>query len=248
MPQILIVDDDPQLLDMVELVLSREGYHVQRAFNAYQAMELVRRDPPDLVIVDVMLPDMDGFTLCKTLRNTDETATLPLLVLTAAQTSSSVVDALTNGADDFIRKPFQPRELIARVRAHLRRANKGIDPAQPVIRILPSQFRVFVGDREVTLTRVEFDLLRYLCQRPHELHSTEELLSNVWQYPDGVGDSALVRNHIHNLRHKIEVDPERPTILQSRHGRGYVIKAQTLVEGESLTAYARRATMDSFRQ
>lgn len=248
MPQILIVDDDPQVLDMVELILSREGYQVRRAFNAFQAMELVRRDPPDLVIVDVMLPDMDGFTLCRTLRNTEHTATLPILVLTAVQTSNTAVDALTNGADDFIRKPFQPRELIARVRAHLRRANKGIDPAQPVIRILPHQFRVFVGDREVALTRVEFDLLRYLCQRTHELHSTEELLANVWQYPDGVGDSALVRNHIHNLRQKLEADPERPAILQSRHGRGYVIKAQALVEGEPLTAYTRRATVDSFQQ
>jgi len=248
MSRILIVDDDPQLLDMVELVLSREGYQVQRAFNAFQALELVKRETPDLVLVDVMLPDLDGFTLCKTLRNTEQTATLPILVLTAAQTPSGVVDALTNGADDFIRKPFHPRELSARVRAHLRRANKGIDPTQPVIRILPSQYRVFVGDREVALTRVEFDLLRYLCQRPHELHSTEELLLNVWQYPDGVGDSALVRNHVHNLRHKIEADPERPAILQSRHGRGYVIKAQALVEGESLTATTRRATVDSFRQ
>ncbi len=248
MPRILIVDDDAQLLDMVELVLSREGYQVQRAFNARQALEAMRRDPADLVIVDVVLPDMDGFTLCKALRQADETAILPILVLTAHQTQNSLVDALTSGADDFIRKPFQPRELVARVRAHLRRANKGLDPAQPVIRIMPSQFRVFIGDKEVALTRVEFDLLRYLCIRPHELHSTEELLTNVWQYPDGVGDSALVRNHIHNLRQKIEADPERPVILQSRHGRGYVIKAQALVEGEPLTAYTRRATVDQFQQ
>lgn len=247
MPKILIVDDDAQVLDLVELILSREGHLVRRAFTAAQALEVVKREPSDLVIVDVMLPDMDGFALCKALRSTPETALLPILFLTAQQTPGSLVEALTSGADDFIRKPFQPRELAARVRAHLRRSNKGVDPDQPVIRILSSQFRVFVGDREVSLTRVEFDLLRYLCQRPHELHSTEELLSNVWQYPDGVGDSALVRNHIHNLRQKIEIDPERPMILQSRHGRGYVVKAHALLEGESHAGYARRIAADSYR-
>lgn len=247
MTKILIVDDDAQMLDMVELVLSREGHQVRRAFTALQALETVKNETTDLVIVDVMLPDLDGFTLCKALRSTPETAELPILFLTAQQAPGSLVEALTSGADDFIRKPFQPRELAARVRAHLRRANKGIDPDQAVIRILPGQFRVYVGDREVNLTRVEFDLLRYLCRRPHELHSTEELLANVWQYPDGVGDSALVRNHIHNLRHKIEVDPERPMILQSRHGRGYMVKAQALVEGESLSAFSRRYTAESIQ-
>lgn len=247
MPKILIVDDDAQLLDLVELILSREGHQVRRAFTAMQALEMVKHEQYDLVIVDVMLPDMDGFALCKALRGTQETAQLPILFLTAQQAPGSLVEALTSGADDFIRKPFQPRELAARVRAHLRRSNKGIDPDQPVIRILPGQFRVFVGEREVSLTRVEFDLLRYLCQRPHELHSTEELLSGVWQYPSGVGDSALVRNHIHNLRAKIEVDPEKPMILQSRHGRGYVIKAQALVEGEALTVVPRRISADFYR-
>lgn len=245
MTKILIVDDDVQMLDMVELVLSREGHYVRRAFTALQALEAVKKEATDLVIIDVTLPDLDGFTLCKALRNTPETAELPILFLTAQQASGSLVEALSSGADDFIRKPFQPRELAARVRAHLRRANKGIDPDQAVIRILPGQFRVYVGDREISLTRVEFDLLRYLCKRPHELHSTEELLANVWQYPNGVGDSALVRNHIHNLRAKIEIDPERPAILQSRHGRGYMVKAQALVEGESLSAFPKRFTAES---
>jgi DNA-binding response OmpR family regulator len=245
MTKILIVDDDAQTLDMVELVLSREGYQVRRAFTARQALDAVKKEPADLIIVDAALPDLDGFTLCKALRTTPETAELPIIFLTAQQASGSLVEALTSGADDFIRKPFQPRELTARVRAHLRRANKGIDPDQAVIRILPGQFRVYVGDREIALTRVEFDLLRYLCLRPHELHSTEELLANVWQYPNGVGDSALVRNHIHNLRHKIEADPERPMILQSRHGRGYMVKAQALIEGDSLAPFPRRYKAES---
>jgi DNA-binding response OmpR family regulator len=245
MTKILIVDDDAQTLDMVELVLSREGYQVRRAFTARQALDAVKKEPADLIIVDAALPDLDGFTLCKALRTTPETAELPIIFLTAQQASGSLVEALTSGADDFIRKPFQPRELTARVRAHLRRANKGIDPDQAVIRILPGQFRVYLGDREIALTRVEFDLLRYLCLRPHELHSTEELLANVWQYPNGVGDSALVRNHIHNLRHKIEADPERPMILQSRHGRGYMVKAQALIEGDSLAPFPRRYKAES---
>jgi len=94
------------------------------------------------------------------------------------------------------------------------------------IRIQSNRYRVYVNDTEVLLTRVEFDLLKYLCGSPYRLHSTEELLANVWQYPDGVGDAALVRNHVHNLRRKIEIDPERPLIIQSRHGRGYVVKAR----------------------
>jgi DNA-binding response OmpR family regulator len=245
MTKILIVDDDAQTLDMVELVLSREGYLVRRAYTARQALEAVKKEAADLIIVDAALPDLDGFTLCKALRNTPECAEVPIIFLTAHQASGSLVEALTSGADDFMRKPFQPRELTARVRAHLRRANKGIDPDQAVIRIVPGQFRVYVGDREIALTRVEFDLLRYLCLRPHELHSTEELLANVWQYPNGVGDSALVRNHIHNLRHKIEADPERPMILQSRHGRGYMVKAQALIEGDPLTSFPRRYKAES---
>ena len=230
MYEILIVDDDAQVLDMVELVLKREGYSVHRAFSARDALETVEKTTPDLFVIDAIMPDMDGIALCRKLRAQPHTANTPIIFLTGNNSPQNVVDALNSGGDDFIRKPFVPRELAARVRAHIRRATFYMDSDVSAIRIVPDQFRVFVNDREVLLTRVEFDLLRYLCGAPYKLHSTEDLLANVWQYPDGVGDAALVRNHVHNLRQKIETDPEHPEVIQSRHGRGYVIKARVQLE------------------
>jgi DNA-binding response OmpR family regulator len=230
MHDILIVDDDAQMLDMVELVLRREGFNVHRAFSAQEAFSQIDRTAPDLVLVDALLPDLDGIALCRKLRTLTQTANVPIIVLTGYDAPFNVVDALNAGGDDFIRKPFVPRELAARVRAHIRRAAYYSDAQMPVLRILPDSFQVFVNDREVSLTRVEFDLLVFLSRSPHKLHSTEDLLMHVWNYPDGVGDAALVRNHIHNLRQKLEIDPDRPSIIQSRHGRGYVIKAHIQVE------------------
>lgn len=233
MYEIMIVDDDAQVLDMVELVLKREGYRVLRAHSAYSAFDVLQNTIPDLFVIDAMLPEIDGLAVCRKLRTLPHTSNTPIIIMTGENSSYGVVEALNSGSDDYIRKPFAPRELAARVRAHIRRSVHYVDGELASIRILPAQYRVFVNDREVMLTRVEFDLLRYLCVTPYRLHSTEELLTNVWQYPDGVGDAALVRNHIHNLRHKIEQDPERPLILQSRHGRGYVIKARTQIEDQS---------------
>lgn len=230
MYEILIVDDDIALLDMVQIVLEREGYRVLRAHSPRIALDMVAETTPDLVVLDAMMPDMDGIALCRKLRGQAQTANVPILFLTGQGGTYGVVDALRSGGDDYLRKPFNPRELAARIRALIRRSVQYSDGEAAVIRIVPAQFRVFVNDREVSLTRVEFELLRYLAATPYHLHSTEELLENVWQYPNGVGDAALVRNHIHNLRRKIEADPERPVILQSRHGRGYVIKARTQVE------------------
>jgi DNA-binding response OmpR family regulator len=234
MYEILIVDDDAQILDMVEIVLKREGYTVLRAFSGQAALETAERASPDLFVIDAMMPEMDGITLCRRLRALPHTANTPIIFLTGNNAPNSVVDALNSGGDDFIRKPFVPRELAARVRAHIRRATFYAESDVPSIRILPTQYRVFVSDREVALTRVEFDLLKHLCSAPYKLHSTEDLLASVWQYPDGVGDAALVRNHVHNLRRKIEIDPERPLVIQSRHGRGYVVKAQVQINDEGL--------------
>jgi DNA-binding response OmpR family regulator len=232
MYEILIVDDDAQVLDMVELVLKREGYHVLRAFSAQDALTTVETATPDLFVIDAVMPEMDGLALCRRLRSQPQTANTPIIFLTGSSEPNSVVEALNSGGDDYIRKPFVPRELAARVRAHIRRSLHYGDVDAPIIRVLPQQYRVFVNDREIVLTRVEFDLLKYLCATPYKLHSTEELLSRVWLYPDGVGDAALVRNHVHNLRRKVEIDPERPMIIQSRHGRGYVIKARVQIEDD----------------
>lgn len=232
MYDIMIVDDDPNILDIVELTLKREGYHVQRAISGREALRALEEGQPDLLVVDSMLPDIDGVTLVKTLRAQPETAYTPIIFLSGLTDTDKAVEALNSGGDDYLRKPVVPRELAARVRAHIRRAAQFSDVDAPVIRVFPASFRVFINDREVGLTRVEFDLLKHLCKTPYEPHSTEDLLSSVWQYPNGIGDAALVRNHIHNLRRKIEHDPERPSVIQSRHGRGYVIKARVQFEDD----------------
>ncbi len=230
MYEIMIVDDDVQMLDMVELVLRREGFAVKRAVSGHEALEVTATQSPDLFVLDAMMPEMDGIALCRRLRAQTHTANTPIIFLTGNTSSNNVVDALNSGGDDFIRKPFVPRELIARVRAHIRRSALYGEENLPIIRIVPAQFRLYLDDREISLTRVEFDLLTFMCIAPHKLHSTEDLLAGVWRYPNGVGDAALVRNHIHNLRHKVEIDLERPLIIQSRHGRGYVVKARILFD------------------
>lgn len=234
MYEILVVDDDAQTLDMVELVLKREGYTVIRAFSATEALQTIEKTVPDLFVIDAVLPEMDGLSLCRTLRSHAQTANIPIIFVTGRDSPYSVAEALNAGGDDYIRKPFAPRELTARIRAHIRRSYY-LDGDVPSIRIYPSTYRVFVNDQEAHLTRVEFDLLKFLCSSPYRLHSTDDLLSNVWQYPNGVGDAALVRNHVHNLRRKLEQDPERPEIIQSRHGRGYVVKAHIQIEEETPT-------------
>ncbi len=232
MYEIMIVDDDPSLLDMVELTLKREGFQVRRALSGREAIRAVESQQPDLLVIDAGLPDIDGVTLCRKLRAAPETADTPIIFLSGLTDTDKAVEALNSGGDDYLRKPIMPRELAARVRAHIRRASHFNEGDLPVIRIYSISFRVFVNDREVSLTRVEFDLLKHLSRKPFEPHSTEELLANVWQYPNGVGDAALVRNHIHNLRQKIELDPERPSVIQSRHGRGYVLKARIQFDEE----------------
>lgn len=233
MYQILIVDDDVQMLDMVEIVLKREGYHVLRANSAEAALQLVDTNVPDLFVIDVMMPNVDGLQLCRQLRERPETARHPIIFLTGIATQSLSPDrALDSGADDYIRKPFMPRELVARVRALIRRTAQYNERNATPIQLIVSECRVIIGERAISLTRMEFDLLRFLCQTPFQMYTAEDLLARVWRYPDGVGDAALVRNHIRNIRRKIEIDPERPLILQSRHGRGYVVKANPRIEND----------------
>lgn len=241
MYEILIVDDDPHILDMVELVLKREGYRVLRAATGSEALYLLNSANPDLFVIDSILPDMNGVMLCRQLRMIPHLSHTPIVFLTGQGATQAMVEALMSGGDDYIRKPFVPRELVARVRALIRRSVLYSDANAPLLQLRTHEYRVFVNNREIMLTRVEFAVLKFLCQTPHHLHTAEDLLQNVWNYPLGAGDAALVRNHIHNIRRKIEVDPERPLILQSRHGRGYVIKARTQIDDQATIAPSDRA-------
>lgn len=225
MYKILIADSDIETLDMVEQMLKREGYVSLKARSVRDALHLIEIEPPEMLIINMTLTGKDTSSICRRLRTDPRTSQSPILFLTDQDTTYTVADALNAGGDDFLRKPFAIRELSARIRAHLRRSYSLVEDI-PQLRILPDTLTVYVNDREVALTKVEFELLMFLCHSPNQLHSTHDLLTDVWSYPNGAGDTALVRNHIRNLRRKIEDDPERPSIIQSRHGRGYTIRAR----------------------
>lgn len=227
MYKILVIDDDMQMLELLGQLLEREGYNIQCAESAEDALMAVDRHTPDLIVIDAVLPGADGLALCRQLRRNPKTKNQPILVITGHDSPFDVTDALNAGADDYILKPFALRELTARLRAHLRRiAQPEENGVLPRLQFYASGRKVLVDGREVELTQVEYELLRYLCGSPNKLHSTQDLLVNVWQYPPDAGDAALVRNHVRNLRRKLETAPERPEIIQSRHGRGYTIRAQ----------------------
>jgi two-component system response regulator VicR len=230
MYKILIIDTDFENVNMMEHFLRREGYKVLTAFTVRDAVLHLEKNTPDLCIIDTTAPGLDGLGLCRKIRATAHTANLPVL-LTGQDVHFSVTSALEAGGDDYISKPFALREVAARMRAHLRRVSGNLNDGMPMLRILPETQTIFINDREVILTQVEFELITFLCRKPNQLHRTEDLLTGVWQYPRGAGDAALVRNHVRNLRRKIEDDPERPSIIQSRHGRGYAIRASIRIEG-----------------
>lgn len=237
MYRILVVSPEIETLDAIKQFLGREGYQVTAAPSVLDALGMVARSVPEMLIIDVNAPSMDGVALCRRLRASPRTSNSPI-ILVGPNTRQAVTDALECGGDDYIPKPFAVRELAARVRAHLRRMSGLMGEVVPLLKIVPETQIVYLNNREVELTSVEFELLTYLCRRPNQLHSTQDLLTHVWQYPQGAGDAALVRNHIRNLRRKIEDDPERPAIIQSRHGRGYTVRANVQIEG--IMAYQTR--------
>ncbi|MAS36133.1 MAG: DNA-binding response regulator [Anaerolineaceae bacterium] len=238
MYKILVIDDDIQMLELIGQLLEREGYDVQVAEAADEALGAIERQAPDLFLIDLMLPGTDGLALCRQIRRNPKVKDRPILFITGHDTDYDVTDALAAGGDDYILKPFAVRELTARLRAHLRRITASeADTMMPHLQVYARSRTVLVDGREVDLTQVECDLLRYLCQTPTKLHSTADLLTNVWQYPPDAGDAALVRNHIRNLRRKLELSPERPEIIQSRHGRGYTVRANIEFVDEPLPRY-----------
>ncbi len=223
MHTIMVVDSDQKSNHLVQQALSDDGYNIIQAHSPIDMLKLARSTMPELFIVESDFEDDDPTNICRSLRQLPEFESTPLIVM-GHRTEGAAV-ALNAGADDYVRKPVVPRELAARVRAQLRRLAYMETPDLPIVAIVPDTHQVFVNEKEISLTRVEFDLLRYLCRIPDQWHSTQDLLTNVWQYPDGIGDAALVRNHVRNLRRKLEDNPDRPAIIQSRHGRGYVVKA-----------------------
>jgi DNA-binding response OmpR family regulator len=219
---LLLVDDEPRIRRVLRLALEDEGYQVQEAANGYDALAALRREPPDVVLLDLMLPDRDGFTVCREIRRASD---VPVIMVTARTDSHDVVAGLEAGADDYVTKPLVAKELSARIRALLRRVEPANSRQAELVEI--GDLRIDVPAAEVTrdgetlpLTRTEFKLLAELAGAEGKVLSREQLLSKVWGY-GYFGDSRIVDVHVRRLRLKIERDPASPKHLVTARGLGY---------------------------
>jgi DNA-binding response OmpR family regulator len=221
--RLLVVDDDRGIREIMQVALSEEGYIVDVAHDSDEALEAMRRNVPDLLILDVMLPGRDGFELAREIRRTSN---VPIILLTAKTDTIDVVVGLESGADDYVTKPFEMREMLARIRSLLRRVHAD-DQEPSVLRVGYLEIRPEEGvarrnDESLSLTRTEFRLLTTLASKPGRVFSREQLLSEVWGY-DYFGDARLVDVHIRRLRMKVEDDPHNPAIIQTVRGMGYKV-------------------------
>ncbi len=218
--RILVVDDDVALAEMIGIVLQNEGFDVVFCADGSQAPAQFQESRPDLVLLDVMLPGMDGFDVCRAIRRISDA---PIVMLTARSDTSDVVTGLEAGADDYVPKPFKPKELVARVRARLRgREDAQVDEGL-TLQDLSIDVAGHVVKRDghvIALTPLEFDLLVTLARAPWKVFSREELLEQVWGYRHAA-DTRLVNVHVQRLRSKIERDPERPELVVTVRGVGY---------------------------
>lgn len=225
--RILIVDDDPNLLELLRLSLERHGYATLLAQNGIEGEEAFTQNKIDLVILDVMMPQRDGFTLCEIIRGQ---SAVPIILLTARQEVEDVVRGLELGADDYITKPFNLREVIARVGAVLSRIDRQkSEPARTLtigeLTLDQDKGNVRVNDRSVTLSPLELELLHYLMSHPGKLFEREGLLQSVWGY-DYFGKTNLVDVAVRRLREKIERDPSAPEFILTVRGKGYRFAAE----------------------
>ena len=218
--KILVVDDDRTLADVIAFAFKREGYDVVLAEDGEAALQRWTQDNPDLIILDVNMPKMDGFTVCSRVR---EKSDIPIILLTVRGEEEDIVRGLNLGADDYITKPFSPRELVLRVRSVLRRSLQEYSPEPPVevagFELNPAARTVIHGGVALSLTAREFDLLAFLLRRPNQVFSREDLIKAVWGWD--FGDLSTVTVHVRRLREKIENDPRHPALLKTVWGVGY---------------------------
>jgi len=220
--KILVVDDDKKIVDLVTLYLKKDGYHVLAAYDGQQALELARRKQPDLVVLDLMLPQVDGMDVCRILR---AESPLPIIMLTGRSTDDDKLEGLDLGADDYVTKPFNPRELLARIRAVLRRTGgkEESGPSEVHFGEMVMDFvrhEVRAKDQVINLTPTEFRLLEVLIKEPGRAFSRLDLLEQAFGY-DYEGLERTIDVHIMNLRKKIEPEPGRPRYVVTVPGLGY---------------------------
>ena len=222
---ILVVDDEPSVVEVVGLYLEREGYRVTVARDGQAALDATSLEQPDLIVLDLMLPKMDGLEVTRRLRG-HGAASIPIIMLTAKREEMDRILGLEMGADDYVVKPFSPQELVSRVKAVLRRATVASTLGDQhmlsyeSLSIDPRNRSVVVGGRECALTALEFDLLHFLARHPRQVFTRAQLLDQVWGY-EYYGDASTVTVHVRRLREKIEDDPSRPRWVQTVWGVGY---------------------------
>ncbi|MCG8346481.1 MAG: response regulator transcription factor [Chloroflexales bacterium] len=229
--RILVVDDEPTIVEVVELYLTREGFEVVTAADGDAALSAISQQRPDMVILDLMLPRIDGLEITRQIR---AGGALPIIMLTARSDETDRVVGLELGADDYVTKPFSPRELVARVKAVLRRSQSAAAPAARdtalsvivtgPLRIDPAAHSVTLAGKSLTLTAREFDLLLFLVRHPSQVFTREQLLDQVWGYTFA-SDASTVTVHIRRLREKIEQNPTKPQFIQTVWGVGYKFEA-----------------------
>ena len=222
-PTILVVDDEPSIREVVSIFLERAGYHVVVADDGQAALEALERQPPDLVVLDLMLPEVDGLEITRRLRAEGDT---PIIMLTARREETDRILGLEMGADDYVVKPFSPRELVSRVKAVLRRSRGSMLTEDDLalafddLRIDPTTRLVEVDGVEKALTAKEFDLLWVLARHPRQVFNRDQLLDLVWGLTEYI-DPSTVTVHVRRLREKIEADPSDPRYVQTVWGVGY---------------------------
>ena len=229
---ILIVEDEQNIVDILSFNLSREGYDTLEAYDGPTGLQLALESTPDLILLDLMLPGMNGFDVCRKVREAGSST--PIIMLTAREEETDKVLGLELGADDYITKPFSMRELLARVKANIRRVSMAPAPAAPAelpakdlvrlgrVTIDREKATIFKDGRPLDLTQREYDLICFLASQPGKVFSREALMEHVWNYEGYVGDVRAVDVAVRRLREKIEDDPAAPKFIVTKRGMGYL--------------------------
>ena len=228
MQKILVCDDDKEIVDAIDIYLSSEGFQIIKAYDGYEALDYLEENEVDLMIVDVMMPGLDGI---RTTRKVRETSSIPIIILSAKSEDNDKILGLNIGADDYITKPFSPSEMVARVKAHLARYERLIGSGMPAndiieirgLKIDKTARRVWINGEEKNFTTKEFDLLTFLAQNPNHVFTKEELFSKIWDM-ESIGDIATVTVHIKKIREKIEFNTAKPQYIETIWGVGYRFK------------------------
>jgi phosphate regulon transcriptional regulator PhoB len=229
MKRVLLIEDDKDIVELVRYNLEKEGYQFFSAADGATGLAQVRKTPPDLLVLDLMLPKISGLEICKEIRKDVSLNRLPILILTAKGEEADRVVGLELGADDYVTKPFSPRELVARIKALLRRSEPGA-PSEKlvevgVLRIDPAAYRVTRGGKPVPMSTLEFRLLYFLASRPNRVFTRDQLLDAVWGTERFVTPRS-VDVYVRRLREKIEMDPQRPSFMKTIRGAGYLFETR----------------------